>query len=307
MCSIRSFWAILIFSALFLPSMAIAGDKDIVEILDQTSINWTAQYIEVSGEGVIPPASEEPNRSKATLKARTYAKMSAVAGIYAALDNASISHEAAGKDFLSDMTVRQKIEGYVRNVEIVAERRVSDSGDNVVVVTVRAPMYGNSGIIPAVLDAGWEASTGSKPAKMDKDKVIDDSPSIAADAKGPFTSLILDCTKLKLVKAVLPKIRRPDLSDIFPLKTTKYDEDRIILYGPNVFVSSIEEARKQKRAGDNPLVVKGLARAGIKTMCDIVVSTLDAARIAKENIVPKFIEKGNLIFIVDLHEKEDEE
>lgn len=306
MRSLFSIRAILIFLFVFLAAMAVAGDKDIIQTVGTTNINWTAQFIEVSGEGIIPSASEEPNRSKANLKARTYAKMSAVAGIYAALDNASISHEAVGKDFLSDLAVRQKIEGYVRNVEIVGEKRISDGGNTVVVVTVRAPMYGNSGIIPAVLDADWEATVRTKPAKMDKDRTIDDSPSIAASAKGPFTSLVLDCLGMKLEKAVLSKIRRPDLSYVFPLKTTKYDEDRVMLYGPSVYVSSIEEARKQRRIGDHPLVIKGRARAGVKSMCDVVVSTQDAAKMAQENAVSKFIEKGNLILIVDLHEEDEE-
>ncbi|MGB9619301.1 MAG: hypothetical protein ACPL7K_02690, partial [Armatimonadota bacterium] len=85
----------------------------------------------------------EPNRARAYLKAKEYAKMSAIANLFMLIEGTSISYNATGKDFIAqDVSLRQTIEGYVRNVNVVRTVTRKEEGNTIVKVTVGTPIYG---------------------------------------------------------------------------------------------------------------------------------------------------------------------
>ena len=125
-----------------------AGDTQIrksalVEKLAAGEIDWGAEMFYASGEGAMPSPQEEPNRARAKLKAKEYAKMQAIANLLQLIEGTSISYEATGKDYMvQDATLRQKIEGYVKNVHILRSSTVNEEGNTIVKVIVGTPMYG---------------------------------------------------------------------------------------------------------------------------------------------------------------------
>lgn len=280
-----------------------ADDKAVIDQIGLSRIDWTNQTIEASGEGVVPSSSEEPNRAKALLKAKNYAKMSAIAAVYMALDGTTISYESSGKDFMSDTVIRMRIDGYVRNVEVIDEKKVTEGADTIIVVTVRVPMYGDNGVMPAVFDNALGKHGKMKDIKSDPSNP-DNSPSINTNAKGPFTSLIIDCIGLKLEKAAIPVMRRIDGSELFPAGSIKYDDNRMKSQGFVVYTITLDDAKRMKNAGNNPLIVKGRAKTGSRYLCDIMISDSDAQRIVEENKTSKFVEKCNL-FVVTGENKEN--
>jgi len=141
-----------------------------------------------------------------------------------------------------------------------------DQGNSVVKVTLEVPVS--------------RAGSGPAPAQT-----------------GPFTSLIVDTTGLKLDRAMSPKIRRADGSEVWG--TVKADYDFVEDHGVVVYARSAEDAGKNARAGANPLLVKAIDRAGGEFHCDAVISDADAKLVLDENVKTKFLDGYKVIFVVD--------
>ncbi|MGC8863951.1 MAG: hypothetical protein ACP5R5_14440 [Armatimonadota bacterium] len=115
----------------------------LVENVRGGQIDWGAEMMYASGEGAMPSPEQEPNRARAYLKAKEYAKMSAIANLFMLIEGTSISYNATGKDFIAqDVSLRQTIEGYVRNVNVVRTVTRKEEGNTIVKVTVGTPIYG---------------------------------------------------------------------------------------------------------------------------------------------------------------------
>ena len=115
----------------------------LVENVRGGQIYWGTEMMYASGEGSMPSADQEPNRGRAFLKAKEYAKMHAVANLFMLIEGTSISYNATGKNFMAeDVTLRQTIEGYVKNVNVIKTVKREVEGDTVVKVVVGTPMYG---------------------------------------------------------------------------------------------------------------------------------------------------------------------
>ncbi len=277
-----------------------ASRSGMTDKIGSGEIDWGSGFYYASGEGVVPPPEEEPNRARALLKARGYAKMKAVADLRMAIDGTTISYRASGRDCMAkDTTLRQTIEGYVSNVEVVGERQQVQAGDTIVIVTVRAPMYGRGGIGYSMLKsrAGKEL-TAAQPGDVGIERRGDQKAStVQPSAKGPFTSLIVDCLNLGVQRAVSPKIRRADGSEVWG--AVGVDPDTLQERGIVAYASSVDEARRAPLAGTNPLVITAAGRAGGRFWCDAVISDPDAERVLHENQVSHFLDKCNVIFVVD--------
>ena len=114
---------------------------------------------------------------------------------------------------------------------------------------------------------------------------------------GPFTSLVVDTLGLKVDRAMSPKIRRADGSEVWG--TVKVDYDFVADHGVVVYARSVEDAKKNARAGANPLVVKAIDRAGGEFHCDAVINDADAKLILDENAKTKFLDGYKVVFVVD--------
>ena len=114
---------------------------------------------------------------------------------------------------------------------------------------------------------------------------------------GPFTSLVVDTLGLKVDRAMSPKIRRADGSEVWG--TVKVDHDFVADHGVVVYARSVEDAKKNARAGANPLVVKAIDRAGGQFHCDAVINDADAKLILDENAKTKFLDGYKVVFVVD--------
>jgi hypothetical protein len=115
----------------------------LVEKTSNGDIDWGKEMFYATGEGAVPSESEEPNRAIAFLKAKDYAKMDAIASMQMLIQGTSISYEATGQDYMvKDSTLRQKIEGYIKNVSVLKTEQVGKGEEKIVRVTVVCKMYG---------------------------------------------------------------------------------------------------------------------------------------------------------------------
>ena len=272
--------------------------SDLVEKLQnaQAEIDWGEGYYYATGEGIVPSSQDEPNRMRAYLKAKGYARMKAIAELRMAIEATPVNHKTSGKECLArDEGVRLIVEGYVAHVETVGEKQRVEGANTIVSVTVRCPIYGQNGVGSAIVRCrGVRDASGD--ASVDRRGDVK-APSVPPGSKGPFTSLVVDCGGLSVQRAISPKIRKPDGREMWG--TVPADADALQDRGIVAYARGIEEAKRNPRTGANPLVVKAIGRAGGRFMCDAAVSEPDAERIVQENQSSHFLDKFDVVFAVD--------
>lgn len=288
-------------------SMALALQavcaSSVQRISSRSQIDWTDLLYSATGEGVIPSIKEEPNRAKAYLKAKGYAKMQAIANLLAAVEGTTISYEATGKDYMEDAVIRQRIEGYVRNVEVIDERKEKVEGDTMVIVTVRAPMYGQTAPGSVLLSQALTAQAKADDLKVALSPEVSlgsaDSAASArpSDDNEPYTSVIFDTTGCKIDRCMSPKVRRADGSEVWG--TVKVDQDFVLEHGIASYAVSMAEALKNARCGQHPMIIRAIGKAGGRFNSDPVISDADAQLLLAENAKSGFLDKLDVIIIKD--------
>ena len=262
--------------------------------------------IRARGQGAMPSAAEEPNRARAYLKAKSYARMDAIANLVQAVRGTAIRYRSIGRGYISEEEVDQEIDGIVNCVQIVSERKVAEGKDTIVEVTVESPQPFSDTpealgagpkspgvqVASAALDASWIASAGPRV----KPSVPAGMP--AARAKeAAYTSVIVNAAGLGVTRSMSPKMLRPDESEVWG--TLKVDHDFIADHGIVAYVRSVAEAYGNPRAGDNPLIIRALARGSSPYKGDVIISDEDAAYLLAENKTSNFLKEFRVIFIID--------
>ncbi len=304
--------------------------SNLVDVVKGGKIDWANQWMYATGEGAMPSRDKMPNRAQALLAAKDYAKMAAIANLLMVIEGTAISYEGLGKDYMADVTLRQKIEGYVKNVEIINSTQVKSGDDTLVRVTVGTRMYGSQTPGTAFLEkiqADTVAAGGTlkavplieipdersvkRPAEAvasiptrGNDKLPASSMPVDLSTLaerpvqvGPFTSLVVDTRGYDVRRSMSPKIRRLDGTEVWGTLSTIPDD--IMENGLVAYVKTMEDAMACDRAGTNPFKTVAVGRAGGKAMADTVVSDDDAKLILDENKNTKFMDKFNIIFVTD--------
>ena len=290
-------------------SQVFATDS-VQKLNDNARINWTKLEYIATGEGAMPTVKDEPNRARAYLKAKGYARMAATANLLAAIEGTTISFEATGKDYMEEATVRQKIEGYVKNVEITKTSKETVEGDTVVIVEVRAPMFGQNG--PGSVLVGQEIKqekanlettttvetnvkvTLKQDLKPLKEVTIE--PAVASSGEG-YSSVIIDTSGYKLDRCMSPKVRRDDGSEVWG--SVKADPNLVLERGIVSYATTLQDAKNSTRCGSSPLLIKAIGRAGGRFNSDPVISDEDAQVMLAENAKSGFLDKLNVIVVKD--------
>ncbi|MFH1677165.1 MAG: hypothetical protein ABIC40_09090, partial [bacterium] len=198
-----------------------------IEKVHGGEIDWGNEMIAAWGEGVMPTPSEEPNRAKAYLKAKGYARMQAIANLLMVLEGTAISWEGYGSDYMArDEILRQTVEGYVRGVEVLEMETIPFDGNSIVRVKVGTRMYGNSK--PGTAFQEQVAADESEPLierksipelKVELPKPLEiiqePEPSTPNMQQGPFTSVVIDARGFDVIRAISPKIRKTDGSEVW--------------------------------------------------------------------------------------------
>jgi hypothetical protein len=294
-------------------------------------VDWGSRMMYASGEGVMAPANEEPNRGRAYLRAKEYAKMDAIANLLMLIEGTNITSEGTGKDYMADVTLKQTIQGYVKNVQILRSERITTENGTLVKAWVGTAIFGDQTPGSAFLEnlavvdkpkqpklieiplarALPRPSTPIKQAEAEENarqlrafkgvaasRPIDpDSTAPPMRQEGPFSSLVVDARGYGVPQAVCPKIRKLNGDQVYGGVVSKTDP--AVLEGLVSYVRTPENARSSDRCGTNPMLVTAIGRGGGRSMCDVIVSDETAQKIAKENSAAKFLDEYKVIFVVD--------
>lgn len=280
--------------------MAHASGRDLVQEVSGGCIEWGRAIFSASGDALTPSASEEPNSSKAYIKAKGHARTKAIANILFTIDFTPANYAVTCRELMSfDDGLRQSVESLSVGAEIVSGRRKQRMGETIAEVTVELPMYGPVGPGTALLRGLIQQERlGRASAQV---KIQTPRPKIKAEAPGdqagPFTALIVDARGFGLREALNPRIRRPDGSEVWG--SLKLESSLPVGRGVVAYYSSSKEAAKSSIAGRNPLIVRAVGRGGGPILCDAVVTIESADRMAAEDKASHFLRDYRVIFVVD--------
>ena len=267
-------------------------------------VDWKKGVIYATGLGAIP--KEENNDAVAYLKARRFATMDARRNLLAVVDHVRIDSQSVGQDFQSvNDTVREEISGLVKGSEIFAERKLKIGNGMLVEVTVTMPLYGEdslgSAVYPAIAARNKQVVPGPDDAPLSetpKVRIPDGEETAPAPHNGTaYTGVIIDARRQGVERSMSPKIRRTDGSEVWG--TLRVAPEFVIDNGIVGYVHSLSEAKKNARAGDNPLVLHAVGRGGEKFKTDVTLSAEDADRLIEADAQGNFLGQFHVLFIVD--------
>lgn len=290
-----------VFVVLLVAAAQCVGAPSVQNVGKDAKIDWTNLVYIATGEGAMPSAKECPNRARARLMAKDYAKMAALANLLMAIEGTTISYESTGKDYMADTTIRQKIEGFVKNATVTKVSDQKSEGDTIVIVEVRAPMFSNNGpgsVFLSQQESRVPASALKVVTKPDKAFIPGRMPAFGESKPlKPYTGLIINCIGYNIDRCMSPKIRTNDGGEVWG--TVQADPDMLIERGIVSYATSMKEAKKNPRAGANPLVIRATGRAGGRFYSDPVISDKDATLLFAENAKSGFLSKFNVVFVKD--------
>ena len=258
-------------------------------------LDFHPDMLYATGEGAMPSPKEQPNRAKAYLQAKAYAKMQAIASIVQEVKGTMISYCSTGHGFIGDAQIKQEIKGVLDCVRVVATKKRPEGNDTIVEVTVRAPKPALPKLLPPPEKKEPARSVPSWATPLSPPFPRGEGAGAAKD--GGFTSLVIDAQGLGVWKSMSPKIVRPDGSEVWG--TLRVDPDFLAEYGICAYARSRSEAFANRRAGENPLVVRAKARGPSMTRSDVVISNSDAETLLSEDRRSGFLGEFRVIMIVD--------
>ena len=111
---------------------------------------------------------------------------------------------------------------------------------------------------------------------------------------GPYSGLIVDGSGLGLRPAMSPNVLDPQGKNVYGF--IKCDSETVIDYGIVGYARSMDQAKKNARAGANPVVIKGIQRQG-NYDADIVVSTADAQKVIDATQAYDFLARLKVVIV----------
>jgi hypothetical protein len=271
-----------------------------IEVYEDAAINWSEGVLTATGVGLIP--RDEPNRARAYLKARGYARLDALANLLMLIDRVQIDAQYTGADYMMQSEVlRASITGFVRGAQVIDERKIIIEGQEAVQVTVGTAMYGKDGLSRMLLrPSPAELAPAAPEPSLPRIELL--APNVPApDApivEGNYTGLIIDARGLKVQPAMAPRILKADGTPIYGVGN--FDIDKVVEQGLASYYRDMDAARADKRAGDNPLILRpiGVYRRSVATT-DVVLSDADAAKLLAEDAKTRFLKQLKVVFVVD--------
>lgn len=269
-----------------------------IEVYDVGAINWSEGMLTATGVGLMP--RDEPNRARAYLKARGYARLDALANLLMLIDRVQIDAQYVGADYTAqNEEIRASVTGFIRGAQVLDERKIFIEGQEAVQVTVGTAMYGQRGLSRLLLKPSLAPPAAPVPSPPHIELTAPNVPAVGSPTvEGNYTGLIIDARGLKVQPAMAPRILRADGTVLYG--AGKIDPDQLIEKGMASYYRDMSAARADARAGSNPLIIRpiGVYRRAVAST-DVVISDADAAKLLAEDARTNFLKEMKVVFVVD--------
>ena len=260
-------------------------DQKLIDPSNDTAarLKWDDGYIEVKAgatadKAIALNAAHEVSLAEDAARAQAYAKLAEVVeGV--SIDGVTVVKNA----MVADQTVVQRVQGRIRGAVQVGQPSVRKLADGSVWVEVvlGIRLRGAGSVTEAV--APWAASRSVDPYRPDPDFRVSDV----------YTGLIIEASDTAFSPALAPQVVEEGSGKVvFAPRAVQIAA--LNQQGPVEYASTLGEARRSPRVGQNPLIVRSItASSGRKG--DLVLSRRDAERVLAADRAGGFLAKGAVV------------
>ncbi len=285
-------------------NISTSSGSVIQKISDDVQIDWTKNIIKVTGMGAPP---DRGNNAQKRLMAIRAAKADAFRQLLESIQGVHVSSETVVRDFVTESDViKTKVEGLVKGAEQVGEPRYMSDGS--VEVDMQIKLFGENKEIPVPKDKE-PANTSAEPGNDSlasaimteeiKRRETDSVPNTKIKPETTnetYTALILDCKGLGVQPAMSPAIFDSDGGEVY-VGALPIDPDYVINEGIVSYATGVSEAKKNERAGDNPLVIKAKKVSGL-FKADMTITNDDAKKLIGAENKGQFLKDFKVIMVI---------
>ena len=254
------------------------NSKDVIELKENGSINWSRGVVQAKGIGI--PPTKLSGDSNARTEALTDAKLNASHVILKIIKELRINGTTVVGDYaIQEPAIMSKIENMVNNAKVVKKEYLTDG-------TVKLEMEMN-------LRGGFAQLILPKDIKpLDSIKLVTTNK-----ASSPvFTGLVVDAKGLGVKPVMVPKIIDENNQEVYG--SAFVSREYAVQQGMSGYSRDLKDSLKDKRVSDYPLVVKGLKTSG-PVHSEIVISNADASKLRGISESLYFMKKCRVIIVID--------
>jgi hypothetical protein len=262
-------------------------------------IDWENKVVYAVGDGVQPPDAISP--AQAAVRAKRAAIDDAYANLLEAIQEVRVDAESTSRDFVNvNRAVRDKVEGFVQNPEIVD---LQQSEDGRFQIKMKMPMLGQDGLSTALYPVQrsnvvqvrvvYRISQSTPEAPREAPQTPE---ALQRESSKSFTGLIINAKGLHAKPALYPRILTAGGQTVYDIDMP--NPNATVGEGLVEYRKSLEDAKKLARVGANPLVIKATQLGG-KYGADIVLSEEDARKILEADERTKFLGDAKVAVVID--------
>ena len=254
------------------------NSKDVIELKENGSINWSRGVVQAKGIGI--PPTKLSGDSNARTEALTDAKLNASHVILKIIKELRINGTTVVGDYaIQEPAIMSKIENMVNNAKVIKKEYLTDG-------TVKIEMEVN-------LRGGFAQLILPKEIKpLDSIKLV----TMNKSSTPVFTGLVVDAKGLGVKPVMVPKIIDENNQEVYG--SAFVSREYAVQQGMSGYSRDLKESLKDKRVSDYPLVVKGLKTSG-PGRSEIVISNADASKLRGISESLYFMKKCRVIIVVD--------
>ncbi|MBI3948199.1 MAG: LPP20 family lipoprotein [Armatimonadetes bacterium] len=291
-------------------------------------VNWSEGVLQANGVGVRPRDAE--SEAQARLLARRAAIADAYRNLAQLINEVRVTADTTADQYItrSDQ-IRMRVDAYIRGAQVIEEE--DDESQGIYTVTMALPMAGGgalTGIMlphvvkrtrpPApVLPSAAPAPEPTPPAAAPAPAVpalppaptaratldLESELLTPADARGPFTGLIVDTRGLGVEPSMSARIYDPAGREVYGAE--RVDPDAVVAQGMAGYMGTIRAALRSPRVGSRPLVLRAAATVD-EFRRYVAISAEDAQRVLAENGPVQFLQQCAVVLVVDERRARDE-
>jgi hypothetical protein len=277
--SARSFALLLFLLLTFSSGPAKAGlfdrDSPLIEKKLKGEIDWERGLIRASGTSAAIPSSNsaKDNIAVKRLAVMRSAKIDAMRNILDVIKTIRVDSSTNVESYMiSSDFVRNKLHETIRKAQVINKKYISDDG---LELTIELPILG-SFIETMIPDTGGLAVT-----------------TIGTEQE---SGIIIDATGLGAKPALSPRILDASGREFYGASYIK--RDYFLSKGLVAYRTELDDARNSARVAGNPIIIKAIKSTGPGSS-DLVISRADAKRLKTGSSTHSWLEKGNVIIVLD--------
>ncbi len=244
-----------------------------------TQIDWSKNVIKVTGSGAPPDKGSAAQKRLMAIRA---AKTDAFRQLLEATEGVHVNAETVVRDFVTESdVVKTQVQGLVKGAEQVGDVRYLSDG--AVEIDLQIKIFGTESVASVIKPE--QHPDNITPTKLEPANISEN-----------YTSVIVDCRGLNVQPAMSPSILDAEGGEVY-YGNLPVDPDFVINQGIVSYAASISEAKKNARAGNNPLIVKGTKVQGL-FKSDVSISDSDAKKLIGANNTSQFLKSSKVIMLI---------